>query len=106
MRARLAGLLAAAAAVAAPMPEDAQLAQENDMLKLKLKKLEDELKQELKYSYVIIKGCVPAPPSPRHAPPPPAPAPAPASLAPCCGLGTARHRRVLLRGGCATAARS
>ena len=105
MRARLAGLLAAAAAVAAPLPEDAQLAQENDMLKLKLKKLEDELKQELKYSYVIIKGCVRAPPAPRHAPPAAAPAPAPHRWR-RAAASAARHRRVLLRGGCAMAARS
>ena len=59
MRLRLASLLSAvvaAAAAAVPDSEAAALAEENSMLQLKLKRLEDELQQELKYSYVI--ACV------------------------------------------------
>ena len=52
MRLWLASLLSAvvaAAAAAVPDTEAAELAAENSMLQLKLKRLEDELQQELKY---------------------------------------------------------
>lgn len=50
--------VAAATAAATPDLETAQLAEENSMLQLKLKRLEDELQQELKYSYVVVKGYI------------------------------------------------
>ena len=55
MRLRLAGLLAAvvAAGAAAVADTEAELAAENSMLQLKLKRLEDELQQELKYAPVL-----------------------------------------------------
>ena len=59
MRLRLASLLSAvvaAAAAAAPDSEAAALAEENSMLQLKLKRLEDELQQELKYAPVLTRS--------------------------------------------------
>ena len=56
MRLRLASLLSAvvaAGAAAVADTEAADLAAENSMLQLKLKRLEDELQQELKYSPVL-----------------------------------------------------
>ena len=56
MRLRLASLLSAvvaAGAAAVADTEAAELAAENSMLQLKLKRLEDELQQELKYSPVL-----------------------------------------------------
>ena len=61
MRLRLASLLSAvvaAGAAAVADTEAADLAAENSMLQLKLKRLEDELQQELKYSYVVVKGYI------------------------------------------------
>ena len=56
MRLRLASLLSAvvaAGAAAVADTEAAELAAENSMLQLKLKRLEDELQQELKYAPVL-----------------------------------------------------
>ena len=56
MRLRLASLLSAvvaAGAAAVADTEAADLAAENSMLQLKLKRLEDELQQELKYAPVL-----------------------------------------------------
>ena len=58
MRLWLASLLSAvvaAAAAAVPDTEAAELAAENSMLQLKLKRLEDELQQELKYLSVLTR---------------------------------------------------
>ena len=58
MRLLLASLLSAvmaAAAAAVPDTEAAELAAENSMLQLKLKRLEDELQQELKYLSVLTR---------------------------------------------------
>ena len=58
MRLRLAGLLSAvvAAGAAAVADTEAELAAENSMLQLKLKRLEDELQQELKYAPVLTRS--------------------------------------------------
>ena len=64
MRLWLASLLSAvvaAAAAAVPDTEAAELAAENSMLQLKLKRLEDELQQELKY-LSVLNTHVPEPP--------------------------------------------
>ena len=56
---RLASLLAAvvaAGAAAVADTEAADLAAENSMLQLKLKRLEDELQQELKYAPVLMRS--------------------------------------------------
>ena len=55
---RLASLLAAvvAAGAAAVADTEAELAAENSMLQLKLKRLEDELQQELKYAPVLTRS--------------------------------------------------
>ena len=59
MRLRLASLLAAVVAAGAAAVADAEaadLAAENSMLQLKLKRLEDELQQELKYAPVLMRS--------------------------------------------------
>ena len=59
MRVRVASLLSAvvaAGAAAVADTEAAELAAENSMLQLKLKRLEDELQQELKYAPVLTRS--------------------------------------------------
>ena len=53
-------LLHGSSAYAAPAPgdEEAALADENQALKLKLKRLQAELEEETKYSYVVVKGYI------------------------------------------------
>ena len=54
--ARLLSAVVAAGAAAVADTEAAELAAENSMLQLKLKRLEDELQQELKYAPVLTRS--------------------------------------------------
>jgi hypothetical protein len=55
-------LLAALVASASPSMEDGgveeELENENEMLKARLEQLEGQLKEEIKYSYVVVKGYI------------------------------------------------